>query len=1194
MLNNIIELTRDFQPSINIDYDFNNPEKITGFIPTSSALEIITNIITNTWDENRDRAKIFTGAYGRGKSHIVLVALSILFNKNKSLFKSFLNKINKVNPTSYQIIKDYIDSNNRLLPVIVNGNSGNLTQSFLGALQQALHNYGLEDIMPESHFRAAIETIDRWQKEYPETYSAFSNYIGIEVKDFLNQLSANSISAYEKFIEIYPCLTAGSVFNPFVGFDVVYIYRKVNDALKEKGYSGIYVVYDEFGKYLESSIKSSSESDTKMLQDFAEMCTRSSRQQLHLMLICHKEIENYIDENLPKSKVDGWFGISGRYDHISLSDDFDQVYEIISHCIPKKKQEWNSYVNQHKAAFDEVISTCVAQKYFTSQEKSVVLGCYPLHPTTSFILPRLSEKIAQNERTLFTFLSANQKNTLRDFVKNNKEEFPFITPDYLYDYFEKQIKKELRSSDIHKVYLTASRIIAKIECNTLPAKIVKTIAILYFIQQEHILPPTVDVIMSVFCTQYDRTVILAAIDELINNKFVVYLKNSTNHLCLKESSGIDIYAEITNRREKIKQNMTIDQAVDYCASGNYLYPTRHNEINCLTRYFYVKFINAKTLIDKKHICTIDGAAGIVYAVLTDSEDELELILSKAKRLSKSSVIIIPKNCVTIESTLFDYIVAQQLRDECSEEDSVLRNEYDMIVEDYGSIVKSFISDYLRPERGASDYYYAGQKKAIQRKSQLSDLLSDICSRQYPHTPIINNEVINKDTISSIAVNSRSKLISAIIDSVNVTQSLGLSGSGQDVSFLRSTLIRTHILYEDNGSFVLDINNAESSVQYVLDTIKKFLSDTAKTGEKSFSVLYDLLTGSECGIGMKKGSIPVYLAAVLRDAKDRLIFRCNGNEIKVSADTLNSINEKPEAYSVAMENWDSDKADYLSALSTVFSEYISGRDTACNNFENVTNAISRWYLSLPKCAKEMTAYYDSKEPLSPERIKFVNSLKAQIINPREYLMDFVPSCFENKNNYSGYTNQIISIKDTLDNAKSVLISQIIKELTSLFDTDTDSEATMPSLLNDWYSSLSDKTLQNLFPNNENAIMEIIRTVTNDEIAFAQRIGKAVTGLRVDDWNMSIFQKFSESLKTFKETVDEYNTSEHLNNIRDGKYKIITVDTDGNEVIKSFDKVEYSKRAKLLYRDITGAIEEMGQSISEQEKRQILMDILQSLC
>ncbi len=85
---------------------------------------------------------------------------------------------------------------------------------------------------------------------------------------------------------------------------MVELYENVATEIQRKGYTGIYVVYDEFSKYLEANITQASVSDTKMLQDFAEKCNRSGSQQLHLMLISHKEIGNYIDR-LPKQKVDG-------------------------------------------------------------------------------------------------------------------------------------------------------------------------------------------------------------------------------------------------------------------------------------------------------------------------------------------------------------------------------------------------------------------------------------------------------------------------------------------------------------------------------------------------------------------------------------------------------------------------------------------------------------------------------------------------------------------------------------------------------------------------------------------------------------------------------------------------------------------------------------------------------------------------
>ena len=59
-------------------------------------------------------------------------------------------------------------------------------------------------------------------------------------------------------------------------------------------------------------------------------------------------------------------------------------------------------------------------------------------------------------------------------------------------------------------------------------------------------------------------------------------------------------------------------------------------------------------------------------------------------------------------------------------------------------------------------------------------------------------------------------------------------------------------------------------------------------------------------------------------------------------------------------------------------------------------------------------------------------------------------------------------------------------------------------------------------------------------------------------------------------------------------ITFVNEDSSTTTRSFERVETSKRGKLLYNQITRALEAMGQSISEQEKRQILMGILQNLC
>lgn len=353
-MSKMISVASGFQYSVNIGYDLNNDDKLKNFIPTKSALMLLKDILSSTALDATERARVLVGAYGKGKSHIILTILSVLMQRDRSLFTHLMPKINE-DPELKQLVDNYYsDKKNRILPVIINGTSGSLPQAFLLALQRTLDENGL-DIMPETNYRAAINAIQKWKADYPKTYDKFKKEISLPVDAFISELNDYNAAIYSEFEEVYPKLTSGSIFNPFVGFDVVELYESVVKSLKQRGYLGIYVVYDEFSKFLESNITAASVSDTKMLQDFAEKCNRSSENELHLLLISHKEISNYIDQ-LPKAKVDGWRGVSERFRHIHLNNNFAQTYEIISTVIIKDRDKWEDFQDNNKARFDQLMS----------------------------------------------------------------------------------------------------------------------------------------------------------------------------------------------------------------------------------------------------------------------------------------------------------------------------------------------------------------------------------------------------------------------------------------------------------------------------------------------------------------------------------------------------------------------------------------------------------------------------------------------------------------------------------------------------------------------------------------------------------------------------------------------------------------------------------------------------------------------
>ena len=672
MISKNIGVAKGFQSAINVAYDLHNDEKVKGFIPTLSSLDVIEDVLLSTVPTASQRARILIGAYGRGKSHIILVLMALLRKKDISLFSALLRKMEEVNPELYRYAKNYIESNQKLLPIIVRGSSSSLTQSFLSALQQTLEEEGLHNLMPETHFQAAINAINIWQTSYPDTFKRFSDMISIPVDRFILSLKEYSIASYEKFVNLYPELTSGSSFNPFLGFDVVELYENITEKLKDKGYNGIYIVYDEFSKYLESSIANATISDIKLLQDFAEKCNRSAEKQMHLMLICHKDIANYIDTRLPKEKVDGWRGVSGRFKHINLHDNFSQMYEIITAVIKKEPAFWGEFCHKSQKRFEGLTKRFVADCLLDSADEKevmdIVQGCYPLHPISTFVLPRISERVAQNERTLFTFLSADDKYALPTFLRDVKGDFPLLTPDYIYDYFESLLRKEPYTSEIHRIYKLTSSILQKVEAGSLGAEIIKTIALIYIVEQYERLAPTYDVIVSAFRDQVDDVKVISnTLTELIEEDCIVYLKRSNNFLKLKESSGIDIQDEIATYIEKNRIGLDTKTILNGSTFDSYLYPTRYNEEFEVTRYFDFKLIYSSEFFETQNwnMKIEDTTAdGVVYGIIPSSDEEIKLLedaIMQGQAAHQRIVFVLPQRHADIENAALEYEAAKNLK-----------------------------------------------------------------------------------------------------------------------------------------------------------------------------------------------------------------------------------------------------------------------------------------------------------------------------------------------------------------------------------------------------------------------------------------------------------------------------------------------------------------------------------------------------
>ena len=83
-MSRMLSVAPGFQYSVNIGYDLNSEEKLKNFIPTQSALSLLEEVLLSTSPNSTERSRILIGAYGKGKSHIVLMILSILMKRTLS------------------------------------------------------------------------------------------------------------------------------------------------------------------------------------------------------------------------------------------------------------------------------------------------------------------------------------------------------------------------------------------------------------------------------------------------------------------------------------------------------------------------------------------------------------------------------------------------------------------------------------------------------------------------------------------------------------------------------------------------------------------------------------------------------------------------------------------------------------------------------------------------------------------------------------------------------------------------------------------------------------------------------------------------------------------------------------------------------------------------------------------------------
>jgi len=1171
----ILKKNNNIQYSINLEMDYKDNQKLKEYIHTYKSVEIIDEIICS-FDENnlKNKSKIMIGPYGKGKSYLALYIMNLLNDKDKSeeKYSNLLDKAKELDINIYNNIKNFINSSDRYLPVVLNSsiyNNQGLNEVFIYSLKKALELNNIYDIELDFYFEKAINKIENWKNNYKDTFEKFKSLIKKDINVFVEELKAYNKKSYNLFVNAYKEIMSGEEFNPYYEINLIDTYIDAVKKIREYGYKGIYVLCDEFSKYIEHIIANNLILDIKQLQDFAELCNRSKGDtKLNLLLISHKSITQYTN-NLQNISVDTWKAIEGRFDEIQYNEFSNEQYEIISSAIKKDEILWNKFKVDNYNKFIDLENNLYIRNLFkeiSDDEKFkswILYGAYPLHPIAAYVLPRVSEKVAQNERTLFSFLCKDEENSLIDFVNRNDE---CVKLDAIYDYFEGNILNSGLVDKFVSIIKDTKVLLASLE-DEISKFILKTISIVYVVNNFYEIKPDRKLIEEL----YGRNS-LNYIDKLIEENYLIENK-SNNILEIATYERTEIFEAIRMTREN-NNNENYYLLLNDLINNNFIESREYNDDNSVIRYFKIKFVgNSNKDYIIQDLNTEKNQDGIVYITeeITDIDFGKEVILIENN---------IPKN---IKEVVWDLDAIKSIKNKNNlnldqDELNILELQYEKRINEYLESVLSLKNRQRVVQNGENI-------QNLRSKKDLSRLISQSMDIFYPRTVVINNEMINKTNPSIPIVKSRKNIIDLLLGYDG--KEIYLKKGSAETTILRSIFINRGIQNSQNKDnyYVLDLNfeNIDNRYNRFRELLIELENVVANNEVINVSNLYDICmlknNNGEYGFGLKRGSIPIIITWVLLKYKNLVSIQSGEEFYELSSETMEAINKEPEKYSIIIIKNSDEKEAYIEGLSKLFMDEKQIKNSKNSNLSCITTSIKYWFLSLNKYTKDVKKVYCGKgeyKKIPKEIVKFKNRIRITNENSIQFLFDDLKEIFDSET-YSDLLIKIQECKIQIEGYFEKLCSSVERDIRDIFDLNEND-----SLNNGMYKWINKFKLNKIIPSK--SINNFINTINsnkdkNNILEYLDLLSDTVLGIYLSDWNDNTVEMMISKLKNLKEEIIQLD-----NQSQEDKEEI---------KIEEEKEITLSKRAKMLLNDLQDTFEEYGDSIDKEEKKYILIELLKDI-
>ena len=953
------------------------------------------------------------------------------------------------------------------------------------------------------------------------------------------------------------------------------VIKSLNNLTQElnKKDHGLILIVDEMGKFLDYS--SSVGSDLNLFQEIAENFSNSrlNKEGEPIFIgILHQPFEEYAS-NLGRSVQEDWQKIQGRFEDIPFSINSEETAHLIGKAIKQTKLD-NNFVKLANS-ITKIISGKVNKNYVNALAK-----CNPIHPLVTLLLNPISrQRFGQNERSIFSFLNSGEPNGFLYFLQNQNNKNEIYTLDKLFDYLQVNLEPSILVSNIGQAWSEASVSIRRAESldDEDVIKITKCISLIDLFGKNISLFPTKEILSNSLEIPLNK---LNKILKDLENKKIIVFRKFKNAYALFSGSDIDLEEVTSLNKSKIKDDYDIILSelpqLQPIVAKKHFHRTGTQRI--FQRFCLVLTSVKKTVEEIVKLDISNASAGAFIFLCRTKEDSQKDFDNKLIELSKIKfpkpvIIGTSKNFAEFFSYALEIAALKRVKQTVSaiEGDSIAKKELKGRLTAYQNML--FNSLYLNFEN--ADWIFNKEKIGEQNLSSIASYVSD---KVFNLTPIIHNELVVRDRLSSMSMNGSVNLLKLIFNNSH-QKNLGLSGHPSEYGIYLS-LIKSNSLHIKNGDdYEFSLNKTKNtSIKIIYEEFLRLI----KSSKEAISVneIYDHFTKQPYGI--KLGLLPLLVGLFFKANESSCALYTKDELGKQSLVTefdqkiAESLYHLPETLKIMYVKISGAKKVILDEFKSYVEKHFLNNKIIENPTPlNVLKPIVVKTYKLPNYAQKTRNFKD-------QRVLLLRDELLSTHNPYELLYVKLPQICGTENPKK-LIKEFDQIYSELNEAYDQLINEFKTKIINVFQSDPNISDINFGIIKDWCKKIGSR---DPFSAKINSL---------EENKWIEQVISFAAAKPANEWSDKDFQ---EAGLAIEEMVRHFIMSYRLYTLRENHSdtKIIDIAVfDGKNPERSSKFYNFSNTKNQSVDKVSQQVLELleGQNLSESEKGEVIIKILKKI-